>query len=55
VTIDGMLIKGDPRRGGGVNANAAIWLDPHLQNSCMMDKVGGSASCNDSLVRLVKV
>ena len=25
VTIDGMLVKGDPRRGGGLNANAAIW------------------------------
>jgi len=55
VTIDGTLIKGDPRRGGGVHANAAMWIDPHLKNTCMIDKVGGSVSFYDTMVRLVKV
>jgi tetrathionate reductase subunit A len=55
VTIDGQLIKGDPRRAGGVHANAAMWIDPHLKNTCMIDKVGGSVSFYDTKVRLVKV
>ena len=55
VTIDGTLIKGDPRRAGGVHANAAMWIDPHLKNTCMIDKVGGSVSFYDTMVRLVKV
>lgn len=53
--IDGKLVKGDPRRGAGVNANAAMWTDPHLKNTCMIDKVGGSVSFYDTKVRLVKV
>ena len=55
VTIDGKLIPADPRRGGGVHANAAMWIDPHLKNTCMIDKVGGSVSFYDTRVRLVKV
>ncbi|WP_243371017.1 molybdopterin-dependent oxidoreductase [Geotalea sp. SG265] len=55
MVIDGILIKGDPRRAGGVNANASMWLDPHLKNTCMLDKVGGSVSFYDTQVRLVKV
>ncbi len=55
MVIDGILIKGDPRRAGGVNANAAMWLDPHLKNTCMIDKVGGSVSFYDTKIRLVKV
>ena len=55
VTIDGKIIKGDPRRAGGVHANAVMWIDPHLKNTCMIDKVGGSVSFYDTKVRLVKV
>jgi anaerobic selenocysteine-containing dehydrogenase len=55
MVIDGMVIKGDLRRRGGLNANAVMWLDPHVQNTCMMDKVGGSVSFYDTKVRLVKV
>ncbi|ACM19717.1 bis-(molybdopterin guanine dinucleotide)-oxomolybdenum-binding oxidoreductase, putative [Geotalea daltonii FRC-32] len=55
MVIDGIFIKGDPRRAGGVNANAAMWLDPHLKNTCMIDKVGGSVSFYDTKVRLVMV
>jgi anaerobic selenocysteine-containing dehydrogenase len=55
VTIDGQLVKGDPRRAGGVHANAAMWIDPHLKNTCMIDKVGGSVSFYDTKVKLVKV
>jgi hypothetical protein len=53
VVIDGTLVKGDPRRGAGLHANAAMWIDPHLKNTCMIDKVGGSVSFYDTAVRLV--
>ncbi len=55
VTIDGKLIKGDPRRAAGVHANAVMWIDPHLKNTCMIDKVGGSVSFYDTKVKLIKV
>ncbi len=55
VTIDGVVVKADPRRQGGVHANAAMWIDPHLRNTCMLDKVGGSVSFYDTRVKLVRV
>jgi len=55
VTIDGKVIKGDPRRATGIHANAAMWVDPYLKNTCMLDPVGGSVSFYDTKVRLVKV
>jgi len=55
VVIDGKLVKGDPRRGTGVHANAAMWVDPYLKNTCMLDPVGGSVSFYDTKVNLVKV
>ncbi|AFM27969.1 molybdopterin-dependent oxidoreductase [Desulfomonile tiedjei] len=53
VTVDGHLIKGEPRRVAGVHANAAMWVDPALKNTCMLDPVGGSVSFYDTHVRLV--
>ena len=55
VTIDGKVIKGDKRRAAGIQANAAMWIDPHLKNTCMIDKVGGSVSFYDTKVKLIKV
>jgi anaerobic selenocysteine-containing dehydrogenase len=55
MAIDGRLIKGDPRRGKGINCNAAMRLDPYLKNTCMSDLVGGSVSFYDSKVKLIKV
>ena len=54
VTIDGKVVKGDPRRATGVHANAAMWVDPFLKNTCMLDPVGGSVSFYDTKVSLVK-
>lgn len=54
VTIDGRRVPGDPKRGTGVHANAAMAIDPHLKNVCLQDLVGGSVSFYDSPVRLVK-
>ena len=55
MVIDGKVVKGDPRRRAGVHANAAMWTDPYLKNTCMIDKVGGSVSFYDTKVKLVKV
>ncbi len=55
VTIDGHVIKGEARRAAGIHANAAMWTDPTLKNTCMLDPVGGSVSFYDTMVRLVKV
>jgi anaerobic selenocysteine-containing dehydrogenase len=54
VVIDGKVVKGDPKRATGFNANAAMWIDPHLKNTCMVDPVGGSVSFYDTKVNLVK-
>jgi len=55
VTIDGKVVKGDRKRNQGVHANAAMWVDPNLKNTCMIDKVGGSVSFYDSMVKLIRV
>ncbi len=55
VTIDGKVIPADTRRAAGVHANAAMWIDPNLKNTCMIDKVGGSVSFYDTMVQLIKV
>jgi anaerobic selenocysteine-containing dehydrogenase len=52
--IDGAVVKGDARRATGVHANAAMRLDDQLQNTCLIDPVGGSVSFYDTKVRLVK-
>jgi len=54
VWIDGKRIPADPRRATGVHANAAMRLDDHLGNTCLLDPVGGSVSFYDTRVRLVK-
>jgi anaerobic selenocysteine-containing dehydrogenase len=53
VTIDTYTIRGEPRRATGVHANAAMWTDPALPNTCFFDPVGGSVSFYDTWVNLV--
>ena len=56
ITIDGEVVKGDPRRAAGVHANAAMWTDPALRgNTCLIDPVGGSVSFYDTWVRVIAV
>jgi len=55
IEVDGTTIKGEPRRGAGIHANAAMRIDPFLKNTTLLDPVGGSAVFYDSNVRLVKV
>ncbi|MHC1789745.1 hypothetical protein [Solidesulfovibrio sp.] len=53
--IDGQAIMPDPRRATGVHGNAAMRVDPVLKNTCLVDKVGGSAVFYQTQVKLVKV
>jgi len=55
VVIDGHVIRGEPRRARGVHANAAMWTDPTIKNTCMFDPVGGSVSFYDTRVNLEPV
>lgn len=55
LVIDGQVVRGDPERAVGVHANAAMWVDPALANTCMLDPVGGSVSFYDTHVRLEPV
>jgi tetrathionate reductase subunit A len=43
---------GSERRRKGVHANAAMWTDPTVTNTCMFDPIGGSVSFYDTHVRL---
>ncbi len=53
--INGVFVKGEERRAKGIHANAAMWVDPVLKNTCMIDPVGGSVSFYDTHVSLVPV
>jgi tetrathionate reductase subunit A len=53
ITIDGMVVKGEKRRRAGIHANAAMWTDPTITNTCMFDPVGGSVSFYDTHVKIV--
>ncbi|MBR9990957.1 MAG: hypothetical protein KFH98_14440, partial [Gemmatimonadetes bacterium] len=55
ITIDDQVIRGEPRRQAGFHANAAMWVDPALKNTCMLDPVGGSVSFYDTHVKLEPV
>lgn len=54
VIIDGKVIKKDERRGKGIHANAAMRLDPTLNNTPLSDPVGASVSFYDTNVKIVK-
>lgn len=55
VVIDGVVVRGEARRQKGVHANAAMWTDKHVKNTCMFDPVGGSVSFYDTFVTLLPV
>ena len=55
VIIDGQTVAADPRRATGVHGNAGMRVDPVLNNTGLVDTVGGSAVFYQSQVKLVKV
>ena len=54
MVIDGQVVKGDPRRGLGVHANAVLRVDPVIKNSTLSDLTGGSAVFYDTSVKVTK-
>ena len=54
VVIDGETVQGDDRRTGGICANVVMRVDPALQNACLTDPIGASASYFDTMVEVVK-
>jgi len=55
VVVDNVTVKADPRRGRGLNPNAAMRADGTIKSVCLTDPIGGSASFYDTKVKLVKV
>jgi len=54
VVIDGQVIEGDPRRGTGIHANAALRVDPVIKNTTLSDLTGGSAVFYDTQVKVTR-
>ena len=54
VTVDGQLIKGDPRRKVGLCTNPLLLLDEGTKTTCLTDPIGGSASFYDTKVKVIK-
>lgn len=55
LVINGQRLKGDPRRGQGIHANAAMRLDPYLKDMALTDVVGGSVVFYETRVNLLPV
>ena len=54
VVIDGQVIEGDPRRGTGIHANAALRVDPVIKNTTLSGLTGGSAVFYDTQVKVTR-
>jgi anaerobic selenocysteine-containing dehydrogenase len=52
IVVDGVTIPGDPRRAAGIHANAAMRVDPVLQDVTLTDLAGGSAVFYDTQVKV---
>lgn len=55
VTVDGRLVKGDPKRARGILPNPLMLEDTTVGNVCLTDPIGGSASYYDTRVKLERV
>lgn len=55
VAVDGRRVKGDPRRGRGLQPNMVMLLDRVTKTSPVTDPIGGSAAFFDTKVAIEKV
>lgn len=53
--VDGRRSAFDPTRGNGIAINPIMRVDPVLGNVTLTDKIGGSASFQDTHVRIEKI
>jgi anaerobic selenocysteine-containing dehydrogenase len=55
MTVDGSLVKGDPRRSRGFTPNPVMLEDAVARDVCLTDPIGGSASFYDTYVKITPV
>jgi anaerobic selenocysteine-containing dehydrogenase len=55
VNLDGMPTGSDPKRGAGTAPNPVMRIDPFLGNVSLQDKIGGSVSFFDTMVKVTKL
>ena len=55
MTVDGNLVKGNPRRARGLCPNPVMLEDSVARNVCLTDPIGGSASFYDTYVKITRV
>ncbi len=55
MTVDGNLVKGNPRRSRGFTPNPVMLEDTVARNVCLTDPIGGSASFYDTQVKITRV
>ncbi|MDA8213312.1 MAG: molybdopterin-dependent oxidoreductase [Clostridia bacterium] len=55
VEVDGVIIRGDARRGTGIHVNPVFRLDDNLRGTPLSEPIGGSVSFYDTWVTLEKV
>ena len=55
IEIDGVVIRGDSRRGKGTHVNPIFRLDDNLRGTTLSEPIGGSASFYDTWVKVLKV
>ena len=55
VTVDGKLVKGNPRRSRGFTPNPVMLEDTVARDVCLTDPIGGSASFYDTYVKITRV
>jgi len=55
MTVDGNLVKGNPRRSRGLCPNPVMLEDTIARDVCLTDPIGGSASFFDTYVKITRV
>jgi tetrathionate reductase subunit A len=55
IVIDGQRIPGEPARGKGLIANAAMAVDGYLKDVCLTDPIAGDSAFTGSQIKLVKI
>ena len=53
--VDEKIVKGDPKRARGLCTNPILLEDKTVENVCLTDPVGGSASFYDTYVKIVRI
>lgn len=53
--VNGKIVKGDPKRARGLCTNPILLEDKTVENVCLTDPIGGSASFYDTHVKITPV